>query len=257
MITSLSPSAIDRRSLPVPRALLMALPLMVAVSSLASSPAQAMLDSDVPGFDRVRIVVPAGRLADRRVVIGELSTTADPVQALDELERHWRQGMDPILLRLESGPWQILSRRTASGFETAQLRARAGGGSEGFLTRWRDGSAEAIAPAGKPPIERLLPAGARVLQRMDSADETVAGVRRGEMLAVRFDASIDEIERALDAKMAAAGFRPMRSGSSRVDIVWRDDRARFYRDASAELLVTLHRQPRGTAAVFYRMESRS
>lgn len=257
MSASLSPLAADPRSLPVPRAMLMALPLMVAVSSMASSPAQATLDGDVPGFDRVRIVVPAGRLADRRVVIGELSTHADPVQALDELERHWRQGSDPMLLRIESGPWQILSRRTAGGFETAQLRARAGGGSEGFLTRWRDGPPDTTAPSGKPPLERLLPVGAKVLQRMESADETVAGVRRGEMLAVRFEASIDEIERALDAKMTAAGFRPMRTGSSRVDIVWRDDRARFYRNASAELLVTLHRQPRGTAAVVYRMESRS
>ncbi|MGE3865185.1 MAG: hypothetical protein AB7F71_25535, partial [Burkholderiaceae bacterium] len=79
----------------------------------------------------------------------------------------------------------------------------------------------------------------------------------GEMVAVRFDAGIDEVERAIDAKMASADFRPMRAGASRVDIVWRDDRARFYRSAEAELLVTLHRQARGTAAVIYRMESRS
>ncbi|MGD9946728.1 MAG: hypothetical protein AB7F71_20310, partial [Burkholderiaceae bacterium] len=209
----------DRCSLPIPRTLLMVLPLMVAVSAMASSPPQITLDSGIPGFEQVRIVVPAGTLADRRVVIGEISSRAEPSQALDELERHWRRGDDPMLLRLDNGPWQILSRRTAGGFETAQLRARRGGGSEGYLTRWRDTPAAPASAARGPSIERLLPFGARILQRMASTDETVAGVRHGEMVAVRFDAGIDEVERAIDAKMASADFRPMRAGASRVDIV--------------------------------------
>ena len=73
----------------------------------------------------------------------------------------------------------------------------------------------------------------------------------GAALIGRLPHAIDEAELRIDRQLRRAGFAATRQPDRRRDLAWRDDRARFYHAAGAEVLVTLHAQPHGTAVVLY------
>lgn len=92
---------------------------------------------------------------------------------------------------------------------------------------------------------------ARLVRQLSSGGDAE---RRGTTLVAHFAASLDDTERRLDRHLHAQGFEPMGTAGEARALRWRDDRARFYRGPSAELLVTLHRQPQGASAVLHHVE---
>lgn len=252
-----------------PRAalLLAALPFAAAhVHTQAQSQAQPTAWAEegsfgqaLPGIDAVRIAIPDGSLAGHSVVVFEVDSRRAPRDALAEIERHWRaQGADTVL-QAQTGEWFVLSRRSGptregnvdpdsgfAAFETLQLRASRHGGSEGLLTRW----AQPKTPTEGDALNRLVPSDAKLVRQLSSGG---GSERRATTLVARFARSLDDAERHLDRHLLRGGFEPMRTDARR-DLRWRDDRARFYRSASAELLVTLHRQEHDTSAVLHHVE---
>ncbi|HEY0877287.1 MAG TPA: hypothetical protein VGE10_02450 [Zeimonas sp.] len=239
--------------------------LLLAALPLAAAQVQVHADEGaapqwLPGIDRVRVAIPDGTIAGHSVVVFELASRRARREALDEIEHHWRaQGTDTVL-RAQTGEWFVLSRRTGSshataeasrveGFETLQLRASPQGGSEGLLTRWRQAS-EPVRAAD--PLARLVPADARLVRQLSSGG---GRERRAATLVAHFAHSLDDTERLLERHLRRAGFEPMRRNGPPRDLRWHDDRARFYRSASAELLVTLHRQPQGASAVLHHVQT--
>ncbi len=218
----------------------------------------------LPGIDSARIAIPDGSIAGHSVVVFELHSARAPREALAEVERHWRaQGADTVL-QAQTQDWFVLSRladagRAAGaarettagfeGFETLQLRASSRGGSEGLLTRWV--RAAAGAPADNS-LARLVPADAQLVRQLSSGGERE---RRAATIVAHFARSLDDTERHLERHLLRAGYEPMRANGTPRDLRWNDDRARFYRSANAELLVTLHRQPQGASAVLHHVES--
>lgn len=236
---------------------------MLAALPLAAVHAQARADEgflaqSLPGIDHARVAIPDGSLGGHSVVVFEVDSRRAPREALGEVERHWRaQGADAVL-QAHTGEWFVLSRRTGStretgsasypeAFETLQLRASAHGGSEGLLTRWT----QASTPARDDDLARLVPPDAQLVRQLASGG---GRERRAVTLVAHFTRSLDEAERHLERHLLHAGFEPMRTTSEPRDLRWHDDRARFYRSASAELLVTLHRQPQGASAVLHHVE---
>lgn len=213
----------------------------------------------LPGIDAMRIAIPDGSLAGHSVVVFEVDSRRAPRDALDEIERHWRaQGVDTVL-QAQTGEWFVLSRRAGparegnvdpdagfAAFETLQLRASRHGGSEGLLTRWT----QPKTPARGDALARLVPPDAKLVRQLSSGG---GSERRAATLVARFARSLDDAERHLDRHLLRAGFEPMRADPGR-DLRWRDDRARFYRSVTAELLVTLHRQAQETSAVLHHVE---
>lgn len=252
------------RAAPAGAALLLALspPLTVA------QPVDAA--ASLPGLDRARVLVPDGELAGHAVSVSAVDSRRAPEDVLAEVEGHWRrQGSDPVL-RAQSGSWSVLSRRIDStrahadgapygaadgsadgariddGYETLQLRTSPGGGSEGLFTRWlRSGTARVDTPM---PLERLLPDDARVVRQLSSSD---AGIGSAETLIARFAHSLEESEIRIERHLRRAGFVRMPAPQRPSALSWPDDRARFFRGPTAQLLLTLHRQARGTAVVLY------
>lgn len=238
--------------------LLAALPLaaLPLAAVQAQTPPDEPMPHSLPGIDRARIAIPHGSLAGHSVVVLEVDSRHAPRTALAEVERHWRaQGADTVL-QAQAGEWFVLSRTGAAesanasprleGFETLQLRAVPGGGSEGLFTRWRSPREPAPADA----LARLVPSGARLVRQLSSGGDAE---RRGTTLVAHFNDSLDATEFRLDRHLQAQGFEPMGTSEARA-LRWRDDRARFYRGPSAELLVTLHRQPQGASAVLHHVE---
>jgi len=243
--------------------------LLLAAFPLAALHGQVRADDAVslqslPGIDRVRLAIPDGSIAGQSVTVYELRSRRAPRDALAELEGHWRaQGIDTVL-QAQAGEWFVLSRLAGAageivdaagtmpgipGFETLQMRASPEGGSEGLLTRWdtaRTGTAQ------HPSLAALVPDDARVVRRfsLDSAHE-----RRAATIVAHFPRSLDDAESHLERHLLRAGFEPMRANGQARDLRWSDDRARFYRSARAELLVTLHRLPQGASAVLHYMET--
>lgn len=212
----------------------------------------ARTDGALPGLDERRIVVPAGALAGHAVEVSEVASRLEPAEALARVERHWREREGAIVLRADSGAWNVLSRRIEGGYETLQLRVSVRGGTEGLFTRWRtrgNGSPdEADRDAG---LSRLLPAEAGAVRQLGSRDATAGGVRAADTLIGSLPHSIDETERRIELHLRGAGFAPMRAPEAARNLKWRNDRARFFQAGGAELLVTLHAQPQGTDVVLY------
>ncbi len=234
--------------------------LLLAAWPLAAAPAQpvAMDAQSIPGIDRMRVAIPDGSLGAHSVVVLEVASRHAPHEALTEVERHWRaQGADTVL-RAHTGHWFVLSRRTGAvtdadanrpeGFETLQLRASVHGGSEGLLTRWEPARETSTRADASP---RLVPDDARVVRQLASGSP--AG-RAARTLIASLERSLDDAESHLDRHLRRIGFEPLRAPDRAKDLRWRDDRARFYRSARAELLVTLHRQRHATQAVLYHVE---
>jgi len=242
--------------------------LLLAALPLAAVHLQAHADDlgslqSLPGIDSARLAIPDASIAGHSVVVFELRSARAPRDALGEIERHWRaQGADTVL-QAQAGDWFVLSRLAGSagaaggaldrspgfeGFETLQLRASARGGSEGLFTRWLRAAG---APGGEP-LARLVPADAQLVRQLSSGGE---GERRATTLVAHFTRSLDDTERHLERHLLHAGYEPMRANGSPRDLRWNDDRARFYRSANAELLVTLHRQPQGASAVLHHVET--
>lgn len=236
--------------------LLAALPLVAPQAP--SSAQQTGFTHSLPGIDRTRLAIPEGSLAGHDVVVFEVDSRRAPNEALAEVERHWRgQGGDTVL-QAQTGEWFVLSRRAGAdsgaqdgsafvGFETLQLRASPRGGSEGLLTRWTT----AQASSGADALARLVPPDAQRVRQLSSGSRRE---RRGTTLVAHFGRSLDDAEWHLDRHLASLGFEPMHAGGRATKLHWRDDRARFYRRAGAELLVTLHRQPQGASAVLHHVE---
>ena len=64
-----------------------------------------------------------------------LSSPLSPAQLGPAIEHWWqREGGDLAVIRQQVGEWQVLSRRSAALVMTAQWKARAGGGSSGYLS---------------------------------------------------------------------------------------------------------------------------
>ncbi|MCD6680882.1 MAG: hypothetical protein LT102_09555 [Burkholderiaceae bacterium] len=218
----------------------------------------------LPGIDSARIAIPDGSIAGHSVVVFELHSGRAPREALAQIERHWRaQGADTVL-QAQTQDWFVLSRLAdpvgeasdvrgttprVEGFETLQLRASPGGGSEGLLTRWV--RAAAVAPADDA-LARLVPADAQLVRKLSSGGERE---RRAATIVAHFARSLDDAERHLERHLLRAGFQPMQASGMLGDLRWNDDRARFYRSTNAELLVTLHRQPQGASAVLHHVET--
>ncbi len=241
-----------------PRAalLLAALPL-VALHAPARAGETLALQS-LPGIDHARIAIPDGAIAGHPVVVFEIRSRRPPRDALAEIEHHWRAKAVDTVLQAQTGEWFVLSRLVDAspvaeveadfeGFETLQLRASADGGSEGLLTRWtRERNA-----AEDDSLARLVPDDAQVVRHLSSA---AGGERPAATLVAHFARSLDDAERHLERHLLRAGYEPMRGSERPRDLRWHDDRARFYRGAHAELLVTLHRQSQGASAVLHYVE---
>lgn len=244
-----------------PRAawLLAALPLAALPLAAVSAHDESAAMYPLPGIDRARVVIPDGSLAGHSVIVLEVDSRRPPHEALAEVERHWRASGVDTVLQAQTGEWFVLSRHAGAspaagessafdGFETLQLRASPRGGSDGLLTRWL----REHRPAPADALARLVPPQARFVRQLSSGGE---GERRAATLVAHFTYSLDEAERRLDDHLRHAGFEPMRAGTTSTDLRWRNDRARFYRSAGAELLVTVHRQPQGSSAVLYHVET--
>lgn len=246
-----------------PRAALLLAALPLAAVHLPAGADEAAALQSLPGIDRARIAIPEGSIAGHSVLVLELQSRRAPREALAGVERHWRaQGADTVL-QAQSGEWFVLSRladpeRAAGdahggaqgfhGFETLQLRASSEGGSEGLLTRWT----RTTAAAGGDALARLVPPDAQLVRPLSSGGESG---RRAATLIAHFERSLDDTERHVERHLRLAGYEPMRSNAASRDLRWHDDRARFYRSADAELLVTLHRQPQGASAVLHHVET--
>ncbi|GMV00902.1 MAG: hypothetical protein AMXMBFR52_05580 [Burkholderiales bacterium] len=249
-----------RRRVTGPRVagLVLAVPLAAAGAAGAAGLAPnaylpaARFDGDLPGLDERRIVVPAGALAGHAVEVSEVASRLEPVEALSRVERHWREREGAVVLRADSDIWKVLSRRIEGGYETLQLRVSVRGGAEGLFTRWRtrgNGSSDdADHHAG---LSRLLPADAGAVRQLGSRDPMAGGVRAADTLIGSLPHSIDETEWRIELHLRGAGFTPMRAPGAARNLKWRNDRARFFQTRGAELLVTLHAQPQGTAVVLY------
>ncbi len=246
-----------------PRAALLLAVLPLAAVHVSARAGEMDVVQSLPGIDRARIAIPDGSIAGHSVIVLELHSRRAPHEAIAEIERHWRaQGADPVL-QAQTGEWFVLSRPAATdpaasnvdgpgpgfpGFETLQLRASPGGGSEGLLTRW----SRATGAAEGEALARLVPPDAQLVRQLSSGG---AGERRAATLVAHFARSLDDTERHLERHLQRAGYEPMRASGPSRDLRWHDDRARFYRSATAELLVTLHRQPQGASAVLHHVET--
>ncbi len=237
---------------------LAALPLASHASGPAGE-ADALQLPLLPGIDRARVAIPEAAIDGHSVVVFEFHSQRAPRDALAEIERQWRaQGVETVL-HAQTGDWFVLSRLAGSrrapqattevdGFETLQLRASAGGGCEGLITHWT----RARNPADGDSLARLVPDDAQVVRQLSSG--AARGERRAATLVAHFAGSLDDAERRLERHLLRAGYEPMRGKERAHELRWRDDRARFYRGAHAELLVTLHRQPQGASAVLHYAE---
>ena len=232
---------------PIGTALMLALPL-AGIGTPARAESRPALP---PGLEGERVAVPEGELAGHALSVSQVSSRLGPAQALAEVERHWRRDDEGPIVRAESEGWSVLSRRIGERFETLQLRASADGGSEGLLTHW---SARARSPRSERVLERLLPADARVMRQLASRDAAPDGYRSADTLIAELPHGIDEAERRLEAHLRRAGFSAMPMPAVRSALTWRNDRARFYRRAGAEVMVTLHARERDTALVLYHVE---
>ena len=221
----------------------------VGAGRLAPSGAVA---SGIPGLDTRQVVVPGGELAGHAVQVSEVVSRLEPAEALAQVEHYWREQAGHAVLRAASGVWSVLSRQLDECFETLQLRASGRGGSEGLLTTWRG---RAASPARQRPLAHLLPDDASMVRQLASRDAGADGVRAADTLLGRLPHAIDEAEVRVDRQLRRAGFAAMRQPDRRRDLAWRDDRARFSHAAGAEVLVTLHAQPHGTAVVLYHVGS--
>lgn len=239
------------RFVPAGAALMLALPLS-AIGEAAMG-AEAPTSSDpgsaaVPGIDTRRVVLPGGDLAGHAVRVSEVASSLDPAEAIARVEGHWRGHAVHAVLRAEHGDWSVVSRQLDDGFETLQLRAARHGGSEGLLTTWH-GRVAASTP--ERSLARLLPDDARVVRQLRSRDGAADDARVADTLIGRLPHALDEAEMRIDRHLRRAGFSAARQPAGRRELAWRNDRARFYQAAGAEVLVTLHAQPQGTAVVLY------
>jgi len=239
------------RIAPTGAALMLALPLGIAASPAAGAPSSAgSADALVPGVDVRRVVLPDGELAGRAVQVSEVVSELEPSEALARVETLWRASDGTAVLRAEHEAWSVVSRQLGGGFETLQLRASPRGGSEGMLARWKG---PAASRRGQPSLANLLPADAQVTRQLLSRDVGGGATRSADTLIGRLPHGIDESERRIDHHLHRVGFVAMRqpAAAARGVLATRNDRARFYRAAGAELLVTLHAQPDGTGVVVY------
>ncbi len=234
-------------------AALMLLPLAGFGAPAAARAGDDAAAAAMPGIDTRAVLVPDGQLAGQAIRVSEVGSRLDPAQALDRVESHWRAQSDELVLRAEHAPWSVLSRRRADGFETLQLRATARGGSEGLLTVWQGREAR---PARPRALDGLLPAEARVTRQLASSDAAPDGARSADTLIAHLPHSIDEAERRIERQLARAGFAAALQQRRETGLAWRNDRARFFRSAGAEVLVTLHSQPDGTGVVIYHVATR-
>lgn len=99
-----------------------------------------------------------------------------------------------------------------------------------------------------------MPEDAQVTRQLASRDAAAHGSRSADTLIARLPHGIDEAERRLDAHLRRAGYAAIPMPGSRGTLAWRNDRARFYRRAGAELMVTLHAREGDTALVLYHVE---
>lgn len=245
------------RFAPAGAALILALPLAglgATAYGAGTQPVAAQASESLPGLDSHRLLVPRGELAGRAVQVSEVTSRLEPFAALARVEQHWRGQQDAAVLRAESGSWSVLSRQLGEdGYETLQLRRSPEGGSEGFLARWA-GGADPAASRGRSSAH-LLPDEARAVRQLASRDAGADGPRAAETLIASLPHSIDEAELRIDRHLRRRGFVDLRGAGQRRDLRWRSDRARFYHSAGAELLVTLHAQPQGTAVVLYHVRT--
>lgn len=232
---------------PVGTALMLALPLAGIGTTVGAETRSAL----PPGLEGERVAVPDGELAGHALSVSQVSSRLGPAQALAEVERHWRRDDEGHIVRAESEGWSVLSRRIGERFETLQLRASADGGSAGLFTHW---STRARPPRNERALERLLPADARVTRQLASHDAAPDGYRSADTLIAELPHGIDEAERRLEAHLRRAGFSAIPMPAARSALAWRNDRARFYRRAGAEVMVTLHARERDTALVLYHVE---
>lgn len=121
---------------------------------------------------RVSTVLADGSVDGRPVRIDRVVATETAAEAAHRTAARWRQDGDPVIL-LRSGPWQIASRLTPSGYQTAQLRDIAGGRSEGFIASWPLGP---LPDRAAPPA--WWPSGARLLRTVESTDGPRRAVTR-------------------------------------------------------------------------------
>jgi hypothetical protein len=234
---------------------MLALPLVATgPACLAAGGREIVADAPgpIPGLDARRVVVPGGEIAGHAVEVSEVSSRLDPSEALARVERHWREGDLAVVLRADSGGWSVLSRRTARGYDTLQLRAAARGGAEGLLTQWRERAGSTTLPAG---LLDLLPDDAQVVRQLTSRDGADGGSRTTDTLIGRLAHSIDEAELRIERHLGRKGFVAVSTPGAPRDLAWRNDRARFFRAAGVELLVTLHAQPQGTGVVLYHVRA--
>lgn len=243
------------RAMPSGVALMLALPLAAGGPAAPSAGAHEMATEapgPIPGLDARRVLVPGGEIAGHAVEVTEVSSRLDPSEALARVERYWREGDAAVVLRADSGDWSVLSRRTARGYDTLQLRASARGGAEGLLTHWRERAGGATLPSG---LLGLLPDEARVVRQLTSRDGAAGGSRTADTLIGRLAHSIDEAELRIERHLGRKGFVPVSAPGTPRDLAWRNDRARFFRAAGVEVLVTLHAQPQGTGVVVYHVHA--
>ncbi|MCL4183619.1 MAG: hypothetical protein KJ011_09245 [Burkholderiaceae bacterium] len=242
-------AALRGRIAPAGAALVLALPFGMTTAPVTAAPPPAGVpEALAPGVDVRRLVLPDGELAGRSVRVSEVASALEPAEALARVERLWRASDGAAVLRVEHGTWSVVSRQLGDGFETLQLRVSPFGGSEGMLAQWKG---SALRSGDDRSLANLLPAEAQVTRQLLSTDRAADGTRSADTLIARLPHGIDESERRVDRHLHRAGFVAMRQPAVRRTFAWRSDRARFYRAAGAELLVTLHAQPQGTGVVVY------
>jgi hypothetical protein len=170
-------------------------------------------------------------------------------EALALTTRVWRRSGVSLLVT-RAGVWRVVSLYEAGRYRTLQIRPTVQGGSEGLLSAWSGGPRVAASSGDGTDPEHLLPAGARVLRRLDGVD---TGRRHRTLVAVA-EGSPGWVTQALELRMAAQGFTrdPILHASAGGDP---DGEARLYRRSEIEVAVTVHAHHGRSAIVIHLTEA--
>jgi hypothetical protein len=158
---------------------------------------------------RQELLMEATGLDGHLVTTHRFVSSRPPEAFVESIKANWeREGLKVV--QTSRGPWQLLSVRRDSVFETLQLRTGSDGGSEGLHSVWRRDPASAAAgaerqrramhaelrtwlPESVVPIRELMQAG---------AGQTVA-----TLVATAVEAEATVVA-AITRRLQAAGFAP-------------------------------------------------
>lgn len=217
---------------------------LVVVATLCLGTSQASVDPIESLIRRSSPVVVSvdGRSAEIVPVRSERSAE----ESLADIERYWR-GLHRVVLRDRHQAWGMLSFGTADGrVEVLQLRAERDGTSTGFHVRWQ--RALPASPSHEGPrlirLSALLPPAARPLADDLASPHQLEGVQMTTAwLPMPLDAAASLLRshaHASGAILLPAAVAPSSSPG---------DRALFFLFERAEIALTLHAYPGGTAIV--------